>query len=86
MHIFLIQVCTEALRRFLNNPRIPEPVEVLYTRWFSNPYICGAYGASLPLGISDDVYYIMMEPVYGTNNMETKDDKVNWLDNNFKVT
>ncbi|ESO86196.1 hypothetical protein LOTGIDRAFT_235550 [Lottia gigantea] len=37
------KVCTEQIRRFLNNPSIPEPTDVLTTKWFENKWTLGSY-------------------------------------------
>lgn len=58
------QRCADTLRSFLQDPTIPEPDKVLCTRWYSNKYQRGSYGAFLSKQASGNEYGIMTTPVY----------------------
>ena len=58
------QRCTAILRKFLNDPSIPEPEKVLCTRWKENRYQRGAYGAFLPVQASGKEIEGIQRPVY----------------------
>eukprot|EP00057_Strongylocentrotus_purpuratus_P035156 XP_797923.3 PREDICTED: peroxisomal N(1)-acetyl-spermine/spermidine oxidase [Strongylocentrotus purpuratus] len=58
------QRCTAILRKFLNDPSIPEPEKVLCTRWKGNRYQRGAYGAFLPVQALGKEIEGIQRPVY----------------------
>ena len=59
--------CTENLRRFLNDPSIPEPKAVLRTKWFSNRYSRGTY-SHIPIGSKPQDFDEMARPIPSETN------------------
>ncbi|RMZ93281.1 spermine oxidase [Brachionus plicatilis] len=56
------QRCTENLRRFFNDPSIPEPKSVLRTKWFTNRYSRGTY-SHMPIGSKPEDFDEMARPI-----------------------
>jgi spermine oxidase len=54
--------CTKLLRKFLNNPNIPEPKHIVRSKWDTNIYTRGTY-SHLPLGSTNKDFSIIAEPI-----------------------
>ena len=39
----VLETCASVIRKFLNDPSIPNPVRILRTKWCGNPYTRGSY-------------------------------------------
>ncbi|XP_063967218.1 spermine oxidase-like [Lytechinus pictus] len=66
------QRCTAILRKFLNDPSIPEPEKVLCTRWNGNRFQRGSYGAFLPVEGSGKEIEAFQRPVYSQRTRHGK--------------
>ncbi|XP_019641915.1 PREDICTED: spermine oxidase-like isoform X1 [Branchiostoma belcheri] len=65
------KVCTQILRQFTGRSDIPDAVEVLCSRWHSNPYICGAY-TNVPVNCKAKASDVLAEPLPGHANCHGK--------------
>lgn len=61
-------VCTEILRKFLNDPFIPKPKTCVYTSWHSQPYSKGSYTA-IAVGASQLDIECLAQPLYHHRNI-----------------
>ncbi|KAJ8972006.1 hypothetical protein NQ317_017255 [Molorchus minor] len=58
-------VCINTMRKFLPGYDIPEPKQVLRTKWNSNPYVKGSYCHITPeCDHSDSAIHKLAEPIY----------------------
>jgi spermine oxidase len=57
------QGLTEMLRKYLNDPTIPEPKEILRSKWNSDPLFCGAYSYYCTKS-KEDFSRILAEPIF----------------------
>ncbi|KAF2900050.1 hypothetical protein ILUMI_06134 [Ignelater luminosus] len=63
----VVDVCTDILRKFLNDPYIPKPKNCVCTSWASQPYTRGSYTA-IAVGASQiDIEYLA-QPLYNKKN------------------
>ncbi|KAF5270316.1 hypothetical protein FQR65_LT05504 [Abscondita terminalis] len=61
----VIEMCTNILRKFLNDPYIPKPKTCICTSWASQPYTKGSYTA-IAVGASQiDIEYLA-QPLYNS--------------------
>ncbi|XP_078690498.1 spermine oxidase-like isoform X3 [Branchiostoma floridae x Branchiostoma belcheri] len=58
------KVCTQILHQFTGRSDIPDAVEVLCSRWRSNPYICGAY-TNVPVDCKAEASDVLAKPLPG---------------------
>lgn len=59
----VLSACVHVLSTFLNRD-IPEPVSIIRSCWFTNPYILGSYSnRQLPYGTSDTLLETFYEPL-----------------------
>lgn len=61
-------VCTEILRKFLNDPFIPKPKTCVYTSWHTQPYSKGSYTA-IAVGASQLDIECLAQPLYHHRNI-----------------
>ncbi|KAJ3627007.1 hypothetical protein MTP99_014416 [Tenebrio molitor] len=66
----IIDTCTTVLRKFLNDPFIPKPKNVVCTSWHSQPYTRGSYTA-IAVGASQIDIECLAQPLY-LDEEETK--------------
>ncbi|XP_066291171.1 spermine oxidase-like isoform X2 [Branchiostoma lanceolatum] len=66
------KACTQILREFTGKADIPDAVEVLCSRWHSNPYICGAY-TNVPVGCKAEASDVLAEPLPGCDKCHVKE-------------
>ncbi|CAH1274053.1 SMOX [Branchiostoma lanceolatum] len=66
------KACTQILREFTGRADIPDAVEVLCSRWHSNPYICGAY-TNVPVGCKAEASDVLAEPLPGCDKCHVKE-------------
>lgn len=59
------QKCTEILRKFLQDPYIPEPKKCIFTTWKNQPYSRGSY-TSIGVGASQDDIESIAQPLYSS--------------------
>lgn len=59
----IIDGCIEVLRRFLKDPSIPRPVEVLHSTWCTNPYTRGCY-SNVNFATKKQSFFDLGEPLY----------------------
>ncbi|KAJ8026214.1 Peroxisomal N(1)-acetyl-spermine/spermidine oxidase [Holothuria leucospilota] len=61
------KVMTGLLQKFLNNSKIPEPSEIIVTKWSSDPYIKGSY-TYIAAGATNQDIQSLAEPVSVESN------------------
>ncbi|XP_045465343.1 spermine oxidase [Harmonia axyridis] len=66
----IINVCTDILRKFLNDPFIPKPKNCVCTSWSSQQYTRGSYTA-IAVGASQVDIDLLAQPLYA-DETETK--------------
>ncbi|XP_078611813.1 spermine oxidase-like isoform X2 [Branchiostoma floridae x Branchiostoma japonicum] len=72
------KVCTRILHQFTGRPDIPDAVNVLCTRWHSNPHICGAY-TNVPVDCKAEASDVLAEPLPGGANCHVKENSLQVL-------
>ncbi|XP_034233868.1 spermine oxidase [Thrips palmi] len=69
-HEEVAETCTIILRKFLNDPFVPQPKSCICTTWGSQPYTRGAYTA-IAVGASQDDIDNVAQPLY-SNDQQAK--------------